>query len=299
MLRTITISISAAFALVTSAGAQPLVRVIVDMDARREGIQHTVVIGPQETVVRDVGIYIFAVKEEPTFLGLGFVGGVDRGLSFGHAPSNALVGHVAAMAPHAGTTLYPGARIELLRGDQCCVQPWFDGPEVQYLELGGAEPVAIRSWPVPPVFTVDIELDSPSVGDTYRFYLLDAVAANWGGGHGMFTSDTSYYINTGGDCTPDSTPSVRGPDADHPVPIPPATFLVDIVDGPPDVGGGATIRVVCTADFDADGAVTSADFFDYLTAFFGSGPAADFNGDAVVNSQDFFDFLGAFFAGCA
>jgi hypothetical protein len=54
----------------------------------------------------------------------------------------------------------------------------------------------------------------------------------------------------------------------------------------------------CAADFDADGAVTSQDFFDFLAAFFAGLPAADFNDSGAVDSQDFFDFLGAFFAGC-
>jgi hypothetical protein len=54
----------------------------------------------------------------------------------------------------------------------------------------------------------------------------------------------------------------------------------------------------CPADFNNDSAVNSQDFFDFLTEFFETDPAADFNGDSVVNSQDFFDFLAAFFAGC-
>lgn len=54
----------------------------------------------------------------------------------------------------------------------------------------------------------------------------------------------------------------------------------------------------CRADFNADGDVTSQDFFDFLGVFFQSLPAADFNDDGAVNSQDFFDFLGAFFIGC-
>lgn len=54
----------------------------------------------------------------------------------------------------------------------------------------------------------------------------------------------------------------------------------------------------CPADFNADGAVNSQDFFDFLGAFFASSPSADFNTDGAINSQDFFDFLAAFFAGC-
>jgi hypothetical protein len=54
----------------------------------------------------------------------------------------------------------------------------------------------------------------------------------------------------------------------------------------------------CPADFNHDGVANSADFFDFLNAFFTGNPAADFNNSGSVNSQDFFDFLVAFFAGC-
>jgi hypothetical protein len=55
---------------------------------------------------------------------------------------------------------------------------------------------------------------------------------------------------------------------------------------------------VCPADFNCDDTLNSADFFDFLTAFFTIAPAADFNADGFINSQDYFNFLGAFFAGC-
>ena len=52
----------------------------------------------------------------------------------------------------------------------------------------------------------------------------------------------------------------------------------------------------CVADWDRSGAVTSQDFFEFITDFFMD--AADVNGDGFTSSQDFFDFLSAFFVGC-
>ncbi|MBC7773770.1 MAG: PQQ-dependent sugar dehydrogenase [Pyrinomonadaceae bacterium] len=55
---------------------------------------------------------------------------------------------------------------------------------------------------------------------------------------------------------------------------------------------------LCPADFDADGAVNSQDFFLFLAAFFDNQLAADFNHDLTVDSQDFFAYVAAFFKVC-
>jgi hypothetical protein len=62
---------------------------------------------------------------------------------------------------------------------------------------------------------------------------------------------------------------------------------------------GNLLRPICSADFNDDGDVNAADFFDFLHSFLGGESAADFNDDGVVNVQDFLDFLQAFFGGCA
>ncbi len=56
------------------------------------------------------------------------------------------------------------------------------------------------------------------------------------------------------------------------------------------------LRVVCPADWDTSGLVNSADFFEFLAAFFRND--ADFNNDNITDSQDLFDYLGAFFGPC-
>lgn len=75
-----------------------------------------------------------------------------------------------------------------------------------------------------------------------------------------------------------------------------------VVGGSTDTAGLDSIIVTprggCAGDFNADGSITSQDFFDYLNEFFAAGSPADFNLDGMVNSQDFFDYLSAFFAGC-
>jgi hypothetical protein len=54
----------------------------------------------------------------------------------------------------------------------------------------------------------------------------------------------------------------------------------------------------CRADFNASGAVTVQDIFDFLAAYFTQAPAADINGSGAVTVQDIFDYLALYFAGC-
>jgi hypothetical protein len=104
---------------------------------------------------------------------------------------------------------------------------------------------------------------------------------------GLFASD-----NTGFPGNPN--PLYR---IDTAPPTPGHATLVGLMSGT-NMLGLAFIPGDCPADFNADAAVNSQDFFDFLTAFFAEAPGADFNRDTLINSQDFFDFLAAFFVGC-
>lgn len=54
----------------------------------------------------------------------------------------------------------------------------------------------------------------------------------------------------------------------------------------------------CTADWNEDGAVNTADFVAYLNDWANGNSRADLNEDGQVNSQDFIAFLGLWSAGC-
>jgi hypothetical protein len=58
------------------------------------------------------------------------------------------------------------------------------------------------------------------------------------------------------------------------------------------------LSLVCTADFNCDGAVGTPDVLEYLAAWFQNEPRADYNGMGGVGVQDIFDFLNGWFAGC-
>jgi hypothetical protein len=92
--------------------------------------------------------------------------------------------------------------------------------------------------------------------------------------------------------------ATSGLSLDGEVPDPPALPSGDGLPGGATTYSFTVAPPACRADWNQSGDVNSADFFDFLNAFFASDPAADFNADSIVNSQDFFEFLAAFFAGC-
>jgi hypothetical protein len=65
-----------------------------------------------------------------------------------------------------------------------------------------------------------------------------------------------------------------------------------------DLGAYEFIPNPCPADFNASGALSPQDIFDFLSAWFSLAPAADFNASGTITPQDVFDFLNAWFAGC-
>src|ERR1043165_9746990 len=157
------------------------------------------------------------------------MGGRDRGIAIGHVRSQSAIGSVTSITGHAGTPIVAGSAHYLSGG----IEKAFNGPELQYLE-SAAEPSRIPVAPVAPVFTIDAHLAGAAEGDSFRFYLADMVSI-WrptlgAGAAGAFCTQDTYSFDTGGDCVPDGTPTVHGPDLDHPVPVPPAAFEVDFID---------------------------------------------------------------------
>ncbi|MBY0312043.1 MAG: hypothetical protein K2W85_08235 [Phycisphaerales bacterium] len=63
------------------------------------------------------------------------------------------------------------------------------------------------------------------------------------------------------------------------------------------VTSNAATLTICPADFDCTGALTAADIFEFLNAWFTNNPAANINGN-TLDASDIFDFLNAWFTGC-
>ncbi len=234
-----------------ASGSSDAVRVVVDMDAATPGIQRSVSIPANCSVVQGIAIHAYDPVGGRKLWGIGYLGGLDRGIAFGHVPSNQNRGEVVSLVPHAGTPINPGNTMsELLHPAQ---YPGFPGAEVQYLEWGAEQNGAIRSAPDAAVFTVDVNLAGAKPGDVFAFHLLDMVTVWSGGTYGAFSTQAPINsLDTGGDAVPDGTLTAYGVDPDTALDVPPAAFRVDYVDGP-STGGPATIVVSPSLDVDPSG----------------------------------------------
>jgi hypothetical protein len=278
-------------------GAAAMIHVILDLDAWTEGFQSSIHVPEGTDLVESVAVYVFDPIQARRIRGIGYFGGIDRGISFGHMPSDTNQGALTAMTATLGSPVNPGnvGWISFPPG----LDPGFIGPEVQYQEGGAQEATVIPALPTAPIFTVDITLEGAAAGDVFDLYLLDFITV-WMryfqmGDYGAFSTQGPVTLDTGGDAVPDGTQSIYGVDFDTPVPVPPAKFLVDYVDGPA-AGGPATIRIVPLGDLNGDGVVGINDFLLLLGAW---GPCpdppapcpADLDGDGTVGVLDFLILL--------
>ncbi|MHC4080743.1 MAG: dockerin type I domain-containing protein [Planctomycetota bacterium] len=278
--------------------AAAMVQVVLDMDASAPGFQSSISVPQGTTSVEAVAVYIFDPAQENYIWGIGYLGGIDRGISLGHMPNDANLGTLTAITPILGDPINPGNVAWMAISP--ALDPGFIGSEVQYIEGGAEEPTIIPAMPAEPIFTADITLEAASTGDVFDLYLLDFISLwmrYWlQEDYGAFSTQGPVTLDTGGDAVPDQTSTIYGVDPDLPVPVPPAAFLVDYVDGPP-TGGPATIRIVPLGDLDGDGVVGITDFLLLLAAW---GPCpdppapcpADLDGDGTVDVTDFLILLG-------
>ena len=282
--------------------AQPVI-VTVDMDAAQPGIQRTVRVAPGATLVEGIAVYIYDPSASHRVLAIGFIGGLNRGISLGHTPRDGrVIGRLIEMIPTMGTPAIAG---NLGFPDPWGIEPGFVGPEVQYIESGVALPGPLPAAPTSPLFTVDVTLRDATPGDIFPIYLLDMVTVWSGGSGGAFSTRSQFSFDTGGDAVPDRTLTLHGIDPDAAITVPPAAFEVDYVDGPIR-GGGATIIVDgCYADCDQSTGVGVLDIFDFLcfqNGFVLGDPFAcdcdTTTGPNVCDLLDFLCFQNAFVAGC-
>ncbi len=221
------------------------VKVIIDMNPDVPGFQSSITVPPGDRMVRKIGVYIFDPNGSNSIYGIGYLGGLDRGIAFGYSPTNTHPqGRVDALIAHVGAPVNRGNTPMVL---QPPMDKGFSGPEVQYLEFGAAQPALIAQVPVKPIFTVDVVLHNACVGDRFTFQLMDFVRVWSGGSAGAFSTQSPMSLDTGGDVVLDGTLGIYGLDADAAIPVPPAAFYVDFVDrGPQQIGAiqeGATIDV--------------------------------------------------------
>ncbi len=224
----------------SATNTDPCVKVVLDMDGATPGIQSTINVPEGTTVVRDVAVYVLDPSESHSMWGIGYIGGLDRGIAFGHTPADAdNQGHVIGVKTHAGAPVNP-QNTQLIFP---AMDKGFEGAEIQYVEINATQPATIPANPLQPIFHADVMLRGAQAGDVFGFYVLDFVSVWSGGSSGAFSTQDGMSLDTGGDAVADGTQTAMGVDPDAPVGVPPGSFRVDYIDGPPS-GGPATITVV-------------------------------------------------------
>jgi hypothetical protein len=216
--------------------------VALDLNSEEPGFQTTIDVDAGTRWLRDVSVWIYAPSGPVPVHSIGYLGGLNRGLAFGHTPfEEQHSGQVVAITATALAPLVNGNSVFVNNG----IEKLFEGPEVQYFETGdfGAEPGMIAASPIAPVLTVDIEFANAAAGDRFHFYLGDKTAEWQAGANGAFSSGDVNTLESGGDACPDQTSTLSGLDSDAAVPVPPALYAVDYVDGQGG-SGGAVVRVV-------------------------------------------------------
>lgn len=225
-----------------ATGESPHVKVVVDMDAGTPGCQSSVTVREGTTLVSGVSVFVFDPSGTHALWAIGYLGGLDRGIAFGHVPENQEhQGSVTALLPTPGAAVHPQNTPWVF----AAMDKGFAGPEVHYVEFGASQSALIHNVPVEPIFRVDIELTGAVAGDVFRFNLADFVTLWMNGEYGAFSTQGPMTLDSGGDAVLDGTPTLYGVDADVAVSTPPAAFQVDYVDG--SGGEGATIRVVASS----------------------------------------------------
>ncbi len=273
-------------ALSADAATNDRVTVAVDMNPRIAGFQDFVAVERGTVRVDGIRVCVFDPLQTRTLWDIGYLGGINRGIALGHVPGETHRGRLTALGGRALQAVHPHNVGWLDPG----FDPLFAGPEVQYAEGGFDQPgpVVIPKTPVA-IFEADASLADARAGDVFALYVGDMVTV-WAPGHGAFSVAAARTLDTGGDAVPDGTPTVAGVDGDRPIPVPPAGYEVDYVDGP----GGAWIMVVDFGDADADGDVDLADLAGFSACFTGEEggsvgracAAYDFNGDGRIDLAD-------------
>jgi len=269
-----------------AVGSGRRVTVAMDMNPRVDGCQDFVAVEAGATRVDGIRVCVFDPRGERTLWDIGYLGGINRGIALGHVPGETHRGRLTELEGRALQPVHPENYASVEPG----FDPLFAGPEVQYVEGGFDQrgPVVIPRTPVA-ILEAAATLAGARAGDVFALYVGDMVTV-WAPGHGAFSVAAARTLDTGGDAVPDGTPTVAGIDGDRPIPVPPAGYEVDYVDG----RGGAVILVVHFGDGDADGDVDLADVARFSLCFTGDEPgvgracaAYDFDRDGRIDLADY------------